>query len=314
MSLTIPEATPPFSLISATGSPAADSSLKFPIFVKPVKSWFSQYARAVNDVEQLDGYLADRDLQLHLTEFTKPFNQLLRRYPDLSVSASQVIGEALLVGLQVTVEGYVLDKLVGVIGIVDSIMYPSTTSFAQFVYPVEPGPRHHQHDGRHRCSRRERARLALDSFQRGVDLRLDVWSDSRPRGESSDVRSVRRLDGSGQRCKHLRDPVRSRAWARPISTHRVWFGAVAAASFPRRHFGEGLVRSAPSQRTVARVQRETSATLIAIYYEPGQRLSASPKHADGFSYRYATINIAADRSALVSLADQVEARLGFDIG
>ena len=89
-----------------------------------------------------------------------------------------------------------------------------------------------------------------------------------------------------------------------------WRPAFRGGTSPMAWSGRHRVRS-----TVARLQRQTAASLIAIYYQPGQRLSASPKHSDGFSYRYATINIAAaERSAFVPLVDQVEARLGFDIG
>ena len=158
--------------------------------MKPVKSWFSQYARAVRDLEELGRYLADRELQQHLTEFTRAFNQLLRRYPELSINASQVMGEALLEGLQVTVEGYVLGERVGLIGIVDSIMYPSTNSFAQFVYPssLDSATAGRLVD----IVTRAVSGLGLRWTLFNVELIFDPTSGagSRPRGEPADVRSI----------------------------------------------------------------------------------------------------------------------------
>ena len=87
-----------------------------------------------------------------------------------------------------------------------------------------------------------------------------------------------------------------------------------AASFPRRRFSAGLAASAPSVDHIARVRAQTSASLISVYYRTGERLADHGKQCDGASYRYATINVAADtRAQLAPLADHVEDLLGIRI-
>jgi hypothetical protein len=49
---------------------------------------------------------------------------------------TQVLCEDLVGGEQFTVDGFVYGNEVTILGIVDSIMYPGTMSFASFEYPI----------------------------------------------------------------------------------------------------------------------------------------------------------------------------------
>ena len=52
-----PMETPKFALLNPQGLDPALIQLQYPLFVKPVKSWFSQFARQVDTFEELAEYV-----------------------------------------------------------------------------------------------------------------------------------------------------------------------------------------------------------------------------------------------------------------
>lgn len=309
----VPEATPWFAPIDPRSTTGPEEPLPFPIFVKPVKSWFSQHAQVVRSAAELTAVMAEPQLRWHLAEFVRPFNQLLRRHPEFDRDASFLIGEELLTGHQVTVEGFVLDGQVQVTGILDSIMYPGTQSFERFVLPSAVASRTAQTmiDIVGRAVRG----LGLSCTLFNVELIYDPVADTvhvlevNPRmcGQFADLmEAVNGVNSYELLCEVA-------LGQRPVlgsSSGRL----AVAASFPRRRFSAGLVVAAPSADHIARVRAETSASLISVYYRTGERLADNGKQFDGASYRYATINVAADtRAELEPLADQVEDALGITI-
>jgi len=131
----VPEATPRFALIDPDTVDEASLELAFPLFVKPVKSWFTQYARRIETFAELLAFVRSPGVRGHLTHFVRPFNQLLARHGGFSVTASHMIAEELLTGHQVTLEGFVDAGRITVVGILDCIMYENTISFDRFECP-----------------------------------------------------------------------------------------------------------------------------------------------------------------------------------
>lgn len=314
MARSVPEANPPFSLVtSSEDSTHLGATLPFPIFVKPVKSWFSQQAKIVHNASELEAMLADDRLRWHLSEFVRPFNQLLSQHPEFPIDGSVLIAERVLTGHQVTVEGYVLDEEVRVTGIVDSIMYAGTSSFAAFVYPSTVEERV--------------VDTMIDVVGRavlGLGLRWTLFNVEimfNPSDGSVSVIEVNpRICGQFADMMEAVNGVNSYevlldvALGRRPSNARISGTFAVAASFPRRRFSDGLVRCVPSAARLAEIVDTTPASLLAVYYQVGQRLSETPKHSDGASYRYATINLAAStRVELESLARQIERMLDIDI-
>lgn len=127
----VPEATPDFGLIDPK-NPRAPDGLKYPFFVKPVKSSFSINARMVSCEEELRALVAPGAMP---AAYLKPFDDLLGRYTDFGAGASHFIAESPLEGAQVSLEGYVSRGRVRTLGVIDSIMYPGTISFRRFQYP-----------------------------------------------------------------------------------------------------------------------------------------------------------------------------------
>ena len=227
--------------------------------------------------------------------------------------ASFLIGEEVLTGHQVTVEGFVLDGQVQVTGILDSIMYPGTQSFERFVLPSAVAVR--------------TARIMMDVVDRAVRglglswtlFNVELIHD--PVADTIHVLEVNpRMCGQFADLMELVNGVNSYELLCEVAlARRHVLGSssgpfAVAASFPRRRFSAGLVASAPSVDHIARVRAQTSASLISVYYRTGERLADHGKQCDGASYRYATINVAADtRAQLAPLADHVEDLLGIRI-
>jgi hypothetical protein len=117
-----PEATPKFAPL--------DSRVPFdvPFFVKPVVGRLSQ------NVYRIDG-LSDL-LGLHeIDSYTTRYARIAALAGADPSSVHGFLAEELLVGEEVTLEGYVSGGEVTTIGVTDSVKYPGTFSFERFEYP-----------------------------------------------------------------------------------------------------------------------------------------------------------------------------------
>ncbi|HEV3408108.1 MAG TPA: ATP-grasp domain-containing protein [Gaiellaceae bacterium] len=118
----VPEATPSFAVLER------DVPLVPPFFVKPVVGRLSHNAFRVDN---------ERDLP----ELPGPDHHTLRHAGIAALAgagpgwATGFIAEELLTGAEVTLEGYVHEGRVRVIGATDSVKYPGTNSFERFEYP-----------------------------------------------------------------------------------------------------------------------------------------------------------------------------------
>jgi hypothetical protein len=119
----VPEATPSFALLDGA------VSLDTPFFVKPVVGRLSQRAFRVDERRELRALPApDRDTLRHAR-----IAELAGAEPGWGTG---FIAEELLAGAEVTLEGYVHQGRVAVVGITDSVKYPGTNSFERFEYPT----------------------------------------------------------------------------------------------------------------------------------------------------------------------------------
>jgi hypothetical protein len=119
----VPEATPAFAVLDG------DLPLAPPFFVKPVVGRLSHNAfRVVNE----------RDLAA--LPRSDPHAVRHARIAELAGAdpgwATGFIAEELLAGAEVTLEGYVHEGRVTVVGVTDSVKYPGTNSFERFEYPT----------------------------------------------------------------------------------------------------------------------------------------------------------------------------------
>src|SRR5262245_18957778 len=129
-----PDAVPPFALIDVANSAFLPPTLTFPIFIKPVKLFFSIGAETIVSQAELSARL------LHwkqLDGFFLPLDRMLTYYAGASIGTKRLIAEGLLSGEQVTVEGYAFGGKAYILGVIDSIMFPGTLAFARFDYPSD---------------------------------------------------------------------------------------------------------------------------------------------------------------------------------
>ncbi|MEO8290264.1 MAG: ATP-grasp domain-containing protein [Gaiellaceae bacterium] len=119
-----PEATPAFCVLNG-GQPCDP-----PFFAKPVVGRLSQNAYRIDNLAEVAGLQeADR--------YTARYGEIAALAGADPNAAHGFIGEELLSGDEVTLEGYVHGEAVTTIGVTDSVKYPGTLSFERFDYPSQ---------------------------------------------------------------------------------------------------------------------------------------------------------------------------------
>ena len=333
-----PEAVPRFGLVDVDRLEGGrvvgheGRELDYPLFVKPVKSWFSQHARRCDTPEELVRFATSPEVRAHLTGFVGPFNQLLAKYTDFGHDGGYLLAEECLSGVQVTLEGYVHRGKVRVLGIVDSVMYPGTICFQRFDYPSRLPPEAQ----RLMVAAAERVMPAtgLDESLFNIELFWEPASgrvsiiEINPRmcGQFADLYELVLGTNTYQILFALAVGAEPPALEPASTPYGAAYGVSTshppgppgttvrlshAASFPLRYFGDATVRRVPSEEDVAAVKRDYPLTILQVYYREGQRLSDEDQ-SDGYSYRYAVFNLAApDHATLLRWASEIERRLGF---
>jgi hypothetical protein len=116
------QATPRFALLD--GPPPFPA----PWFVKPVVGRLSQEARRVDDA-------ADLRTMAERPDYRDGYARIASLAGLARDAVHGFLVEELVEGDEVTLEGYVHDGRVTVIGVTDSVKYPGTNSFQRFEYP-----------------------------------------------------------------------------------------------------------------------------------------------------------------------------------
>jgi biotin carboxylase len=130
----VPEATPAFTVLDGGVPPFGP-----PFFVKPAVGRLSQRARRIDDAAQLAGLGRDG--------YGDAWAELAALAGFPAQEGGAYLAEELLVGDEVTLEGFVHDGRVTVVGITDSVKYEGTNSFELFEYPtrLDAGRREEAH-------------------------------------------------------------------------------------------------------------------------------------------------------------------------
>ncbi len=141
MAEVIPDHIPKFTAFDPFDDNAlskiGEADLRFPFFVKPIKSSGSRLGFRIDSPEDF-GYAIEK-LRAEIGQISEPFNFVLDRadLPDeiKAVEGHYCMAEQVIGGRQCTVEGYVYDGKVVPYGTVDSIRYPQVLSFFYYLYP-----------------------------------------------------------------------------------------------------------------------------------------------------------------------------------
>lgn len=307
----VPFATPSFGLIDPNNFNESIAVLPFafPFFVKPVKACFSWGSLKINSKEELEKNL------LHLLPsmgFLKPFNDILQRYPEFQLPANYLLAEEILEGKQVTVEGFVCNKSIHIIGIVDSIMYPGTISFEHFEYPsLLP------------YTVQKRMGAIAKKFIKGIDLHDAFFNIEMMYNPKTGVISIIEVNPRmAAQFADLYEKVNGRSSYEIIGAlvtrsplpklQKNKGGYAIAASFALRVFENGMVKKVPTEDEIARVYQLFPDARIHIHVQEGQKLSDVLQ--DGKSYLYAIINLGGEnKQDLLARLERCKKMLPFAI-
>ena len=282
----VPEAVPAFRLLDGKSLTAGSTELPFPLFVKPVKSFFSLFAQQVANDEELRALVKRADH--HLREFVKPFNQLLARYTAFPLNGSHLLAETSLRGQQLTVEGCMFHGEGRIIGITDSVMYPGTISFQRFEYPSALSP----------AIQERMAELAL-RFMRSIGFDDGLFNVEMFHDPESDAIHI--IEVNPRMCPQFADLMEKvngvntyeialsiAAGIRP-TLHREARTHRAATSFVLRLFEDQFVTRVPNADELSSFAARFPDARLKILCREGHRLSEELQ--DGTSYRYAVVSL-----------------------
>lgn len=304
----VPEAVPAFSLLDCRFPQAR--RLQYPLFVKPVKSFFSIGASRVDGPAHLEAAVAGAKFP---AEFYRPFEDLLRMHPEVGLAemgSHCVIAESVLRGRQCTLEGFVRRGVARIVGVVDSIFYPGTSAFQRFEYPSSLPQA--LLERLHRISARLMEGLAYGDGFFNIEFMVDpddasayiIEVNPRPASQFADL--YEKVDGTNSYRTMLdlalgRTPGRRKGAGR----HRM------AASCALRVFDDAYVRALPSARSLRRLHARHPDLRVEVLVNEAEWLSGSLQ--DGRSFRYAVVNIGGgDRAEILRILDECVAELAFD--
>ena len=284
----VPDSTPLFSLIGpeASGFVDGEIELPFPFFIKPVKSFFSILARTVSCEEDvLDSLNRARN---HWEVFVPPLAKLTKQYGDFSMRADCFIAEEILVGSQVTVEGYVENGCATILGVVDSVMFPGTFCFQRFEYPSRLSELVQERMGD--TAARLMKEIGFNNSLFNIEMMYDSSRDKisiieiNPRMSSQFADLYEKVDGVNSYEIQLK-----LALGTPVSYSRRNGKYAVAASFVLRTFADQRITRVPGNKEIKIVEERFPDARIELFGAPGDMLS--DLFQDGVSYRYGVINL-----------------------
>ena len=304
----VPDATPRFAAIVASDKNPDLGTISFPFFIKPVKSKASVLAQVVHDRAELLEYLGDAESQNDA--FVGPFNQLLAEYTDIKERANQFIGEEILEGTQVTVECFTSGGQTQIMGIVDSVMYPGTISFARFEYPSKL-PQDVQAKMETIAAEAGRA-FGFDQMMFNIEMFYNPTSkavhiieiNSRMSSQFADL--FGKVDGTNSYDVQI---ALSRGETPRFVRGQGQFQV--ATSFVMRSFEDRWIVRVPEAEEIQRITQTHPDARISPLVSARERLSDHPHQPE--SYRYAIVNLGGNSPEhLEDRYGEVEAQLPFE--
>lgn len=289
----VPEAVPDFCLVPLDPHAAPPAPLlPFPFFVKPVKGTFSLFAAKVADAPALKKHLSFGPLErFALGRVTAPFNDLIRAVTSLEHDANWFIGEELIEGVQVTLDGFAFDGDVQIMGVVDSVMFPETSIFERFDYPsrlISPAVQARMTDVAVRLVKGLGIRQAQFNIELFYDAKRDKVSviEINPRLSYQFADLYENVDGTNT-YDVLLDLTLGRRPSFAKGSGRYKF----ASSFVLRTFKGRKLKRIPADAEVQAFAARYDDARIRIYGRQGTSMAQEMK-AIG-SYRYGIVNVGA---------------------
>lgn len=318
MAEVIPDHVPNFTAFDPFDDDAlskiGEAGLRFPFFVKPIKSSGSRLGFRIDSPE--DFAYATEAFRAEINEISEPFNYVLNQ-ADLPEDVKTVEGhycmaERVIGGRQCTVEGYVYNGEVVPYGTVDSIRYPQVLSFFYYLYPSTLPPRIQEQ--MNEITKKVMSHIGYDNAGFNIEYYWDevqnqIWLlEINTRIAQSHCDLFEMVDG----VSHQQVTVDLGLGRKPDMPKDEGPENVAAEFFYRVFFNDATVARAPSRAEVEVAAEQVEGTRISSYVSKGSKLSDLPEQ-DAYSYAVASIWMGANKqSKLLWNYEQVMKKLNYE--
>lgn len=312
----VPECTPAFVRFNPFADNCRDCiNLKYPFWIKPLKSYSSQLGFKIRNKKDLDHAIKIIRRKIHI--FSDPFNEVLTyaELPDEVGEASKgfCIAEQAVTGRLCTLEGHVFEGELFVHGIIDSFRYPKVSSFQRYQYPSRL-PRKIQ-ERMAEFAQRIMKQIGFDNSGFNIEFFYDekrdkIWLlEINPRVSQSHANIFWKVDG----VPNLKVSVDIALGERPDMLRRQ--GKYnTAAKFYYRTFKDGRVEKAPSNEQLRAIEQQYPDTIIELIAKEGDVLSDLPEQ-DSYSYVLAHVFVGAmNTMELIGKYKAITEMLGYKIG
>ena len=318
MAEVVPDHTPTFTAFDPFDDDAlskiGEADLRFPFFVKPIKSSGSRLGFRIDSPEDFDYAIAA--FRAEIGQISEPFNYVLEQadLPDdiRAIEGHYCMAERVIGGRQCTVEGYVHEGEVVPYGTVDSIRYPQVLSFFYYLYPSTL-PRRIQ-DQMNEITRKVMAHIGYDNAGFNIEYYWDevqnkIWLlEINTRIAQSHCDLFEMVDG----VSHQQVTVDLGLGRKPDMPQGEGPQTVAGEFFYRVFFNDATIARAPSRAEIEVAAEQVPGTRIASYVKRGMTLSELPEQ-DAYSFAVASVWMGAGKqSKLLWNYEQVMKRLNYE--
>jgi hypothetical protein len=267
--------------------PLSKITLKYPFFLKPVKSYASYLSYYIDGPEDFDSAL--RVIRKNIARYGRPYNTFLEAagVDHGGVDAQWCIAEEAIGGKMCTMEGFSRNGEVTTFGLIDSHRFPGRTTFSRYQYPSTLPV-----SVRERIDTITRKVISHIGYENGAfnieffyDRRLDqVWLlEINPRISQSHSNLFFKVDGAPNH-KIIVDLALGRQPQLPKREGQY----KVAAKFYLREFGDGVVSKVPSATTIQEIEEEFPGAIVLPHVTVGQRLSELHDQ-EPYSYRLGVV-------------------------
>ncbi len=306
-----PDLQPEYCAFRYSAKSSAEIPLRFPFFVKPVKATFSVLARRVDSFAELRHHLDFMPWETFLIKrLVRPFNEAMKARTDFAIDAHHLIAESVLEGQQVSVEGFVLDGQVRILGIIDAVFYPGTQAFRRWNYPS-------------RLSQQTQARVhaAVELLVSGLDYNHGFFNVELVVDEAAN--GIKLLEVNPRMASQFSDLYRK---VDGLSLHEIQLELSCgeapriaaregrhrcATSFVFRKFDGTSCSNRPTPAKVAWLEAFDPDAHLMTYIKRGGALAREMKWLG--SHRYAVLNLGgANEAELVDKCNAIERHFEFE--
>ena len=310
----VPDHVPKFNKVDPFDeNPIEQVDLKYPFWLKPVKSVGSYLGFRVENKKQFNEYI--EVIREHIGRMSEPFNDVLKKAdlpPEIeSMDGHYCIAEQIIGGRQCTLEGYVHNGEVKLHGVVDSIRHANKSTFSRYVYPSKL-PRQVQ-DRMYDITQKVLNHIGYDNLAFNVEF---FWNKSKDkiwllevntRVSQSHSDLFEKVDGASNHQITVEVGLGNEP---KFPSRKGKFNK--SAKFFYRKWEDAVVSRIPTQVEVEEIQQAIPGTLIDIKVDEGIQLSEMNEQ-DSYSFELAWLFIGGkDENDLKAKFDECVKRLPFE--